>query len=214
MSSGHRNIRMNLIANELIINTDGRFKVLMMNEMTATHYLNIHAESRKTFLQKYVCLFFACFLLCWATTISATPEDDTRKGMEIFYQGDMVGAMQLYRKAAEQGYAPAQVKLAAILDRSEFNEEAQLWYQKAVEQNNAEAQFGLGMMHVKGEAPEPDMEKALSLITAAAEQGFYKAVEMMVQAYRQGELGLSINEEKAALWEEKLEKKITSESSQ
>jgi len=187
----------------------------MISEMMTTPYINkVQTECRKALLQKYVCLFFASFLLCWTTTISATPEDDTKKGMEIFYQGDIVGAMQPYRKAAAQGYAPAQVKLAAIFDRSEFDEEAELWYQKAVEQNNAEAQFGLGLMHITGEAPEPDMEKALSLITAAAEQGLYKAIEMMVQAYRYGELGLSVNEEKAALWEEKLKKKTSSESTQ
>lgn len=186
----------------------------MMNEITATHYLNIHAKNRKIFLQKSICLFVACFFLCWSITISATPEEDTRKGMEIFYQGDIVGAMQLYRQAAEQGYAPAQEKLAAILDRSEFNEEAILWYQKAVEQNNTEAQFGLGIMYMNGEGTEPDMEQALSLITAAAEQGLYRAIEMIAKAYRLGELGLSVNEEKAAFWEEKLLEKTTSESSQ
>ena len=186
----------------------------MRHTITVFQRFNDQPWDIKHHILKHIIQTLSCVCILWSTALFATPEDDHKNAMESLLSGDLVTAMQLFRKAAEQDYAPAQVQLARILDRAEFNEEAMQWYRKAAEQNNAEAQFGLGLMHITGEAPEPDMEKALSLITAAAEQGLYKAIEMMVQAYRYGELGLSVNEEKAALWEEKLKKKTSSESTQ
>ena len=223
----------------------------MKSEITATHYFNIQTDYRIFILQKYIRLIIACFFLCWVITISATPQEDTRKGMEAFHEGDTIGAMQLYRKAAEEGYAPAQEKLANILDQSELNEEAITWFRKAAEQNNAEGQYGLGMMYLTGDGIETDPEQGLGLITAAAEQGLFRAmvsmfhffkngdhglqvdlkqavywlekmavsdnqwaIERMAKAYRHGELGLVASEEKATVWEDKLLKKPSSETSQ
>lgn len=186
-------------------------------------------------------LSFASML--FTTAVFAGPAEDTQKGMDAFLSGDTVGAMRLYRKAAEQGYAPAQEKLAHILDQSEFNEEALEWFRKAAEQNNAEGQYGLGMMYLAGDGVEKDTEQALQLIQTAAEQGLLRAmmsmfhiskngehghpvdlklavswlekiaasdnqwaIEKLAKGYRNGELGLAINDEKALFWESRLKK--------
>lgn len=176
----------------------------MKNEITTMHYINIQPEDRKYFMQKSIYFFVACFLLCWTIAISATPKEDTRKGMEAFREGDTLGAMQLYRKAAEEGYAPAQEKLANILDQSELNEEAIFWFRKAAEQNNAEGQYGLGMMYLTGDGIETDTEQGLGLVAAAAEQRLFRAMVSMFHFYKNGDHGLQVDLKQAVYWLEKI----------
>lgn len=176
----------------------------MKSEARAMHYFNIQTGYRKFFMQKSFCLIAASFFLCWTIEISATPQEDTRKGMKAFHQGDTVGAMRLYRKAAEQGYASAQEKLANILDQSELNEEAIKWFRKAAEQDNAEGQYGLGMMYLTGDGIEVDLEQGLSLITAAAEQRMFRAMLGMFNFYKNGDHGLQVDLKQAVYWLEKM----------
>jgi len=176
----------------------------MINNITSPHYSNIQTDYRLFILQKNIRFFVACFFLSWAITISATPQEDTRKGMEAFHEGDTVGAMQFYRKAAEEGYAPAQEKLANILDQSELNEEAILWFSKAAEQNNAEGQYGLGMMYLTGDGIDIDTEQGIGLITAAAEQGLFRAMVSMFHFFENGDHGLQVDLKQAVYWLEKM----------
>ena len=183
-----------------------------------------------------------CLAVLFPAVLYASPIQDTNEGMQALQSGDTVGAMRLFRKAAEQGYAPAQAQLAIILDRSENNEEAFAWYQKAADQNDAEGQYGLGMMYLAGDGIEKDETQGIQLIEAAAQQNltramisifhFYEkglhglpadtqqavnwleriaatdnkwAAELLASAYRNGELGVTPNDEKALFWESKLQ---------
>lgn len=137
----------------------------------------------------------------WA---AAAPEQDTEVAEKEFARGDLVVSMSLWRRAAEQGYAPAQSRLGDILDAAEEDEEAVTWYRKAAEQKNAAGEYGLGQMYAKGEGVTKDFEQARIYILRAAEQGYLFAAVAMMEAYRVGGMGLAKDAEKAAAWESKV----------
>ena len=62
---------------------------------------------------------------------------------------DYVEAAKWYRKAADQGYAPAQFNLGVMYDNGEGvaqdYTEAAKWYRKAADQGDYRAQFNLGL---------------------------------------------------------------------
>jgi TPR repeat protein len=134
----------------------------------------------------------------------AGPEEDLQAGIEAFDSGDLVTAMSLYRKAADEGLAEAQVRLAYILDYSEDNEEAVHWYRAAAEQGNADGQFGLGEMYVKAEGIEQDFARAIEYFELAAENGHVQATQVLVGAYTNGGLGLAPDTGRAAYWNERM----------
>lgn len=121
----------------------------------------------------------------------ADPEEDYQKGLKSFQTGDIVGAMNPLRSAANAGDARAQALLAEILDRSEFDEEALTLYRKSAEQGNPDGMFGLGTMLLSGEGSkkkEPLLGR--EWIQKAAEHGHKQAINVIAQAYLKAELGL------------------------
>lgn len=163
-----------------------------MHGLSATH-----SSVPKTLL--YALFVFSMASFCAAVAV-AGPREDTARAIEAHRQGDFVAAMRWYRAAAEQGYAPAQVRLAYILDRAEENEEAVQWYRKAAEQGDLDGQFGLGQMYANGEGVERDLQQAGRWITQAAEQGLVAAMRVLAAAYERGGLGLSVDQSKALTW--------------
>ncbi|MHB1292721.1 MAG: tetratricopeptide repeat protein [Sulfuricella sp.] len=133
----------------------------------------------------------------------ADPAQDTARAEEAFSKGDLTQTIPLLKKAASEGYAPAQVRLGEILDVSEFNEEAVTWFRKAADQGSAAGAFGLGRMYALGEGIEKDPKKALYWIIFAAEKDYLLAVKLLAQAYRTGDLGLTVDPRQAQLWEAK-----------
>ncbi len=135
--------------------------------------------------------------------VFAGPPEDFATGAKSYAAGDVVGSMPLLRRSADAGHAPAQVLLAEILDRSEFDEEAVVYYRKAAEQGSADGQFGLGSMYSIGEGLKKDVSAARRWITLAADQGHKQAVGVMAQAFIAGQLGVSDQErqgEEARRW--------------
>lgn len=129
-----------------------------------------------------------------------TPDEHMHKAQKAFEQADLISAMSWYRKAAEMGHAPAQSRLAYLLDNAEENEEAVKWYRLAVEQQSAEAEFGLANMYASGEGVERDSEQAVELFTRAANQGHRQAIHVLALAYERGQLGRRIDYDKALAW--------------
>lgn len=81
----------------------------------------------------------------------------------------------LYQKA-DGGDAQSQFLLGAYYDRGvnglpQMADQAAIWYQKAAEQGNANAQSALGTLYNSGRLGEPDHAKALRWYQAAAKQG-------------------------------------------
>lgn len=107
----------------------------------------------------------------------------------IFFIRDIDESMSWFRKAAEQGYAPAQVKLGFIYDNAvrvaEDNKKAFGWYRLAAEQGNAEAQFMIGMMYMNGEGTNSDIAKADHWLSIAGQKGFENAQETLRQFNQQ-----------------------------
>ncbi len=130
-------------------------------------------------------------LSCWATVALAGPQEDYDAGVKAQSDRDMVGAMQMFRRAADAGHAMAQAQLANILDKSEFNLEAVSYYRKSADQGNADGQLGLGTMYAVGEGVKQDLAEARKWVTLAAEQGHKKAINMLAGNYLSGGLGLA-----------------------
>ena len=141
------------------------------------------------------------FITPWAV---AGPEQDNEQAEKEFARGDLVVSLALWTKAAQQGYAPAQVRLGDILDKAEEDELAADWYRKAAVQGNHDGEYGLGQMYAKGEGVKKDLEQARTHILRAADKGNLSAVTVMMMAYRTGDLGLAVDPAQADAWEAKL----------
>lgn len=141
-------------------------------------------------------------LLVNAPVFAGAPEDFA-VASKAYAAGDVVGSMPLLKRSADAGHAPAQVLLAEIFDRSEFDEDAVVYYRKAADQGSADGQFGLGSMYSIGEGVKKDLSAARRWIMLAAEQGHKQAVGVMAQAYMSGQLGIDEKErqsEEALRW--------------
>lgn len=133
-------------------------------------------------------------------TANDTPEQLTQQAQTAFEQADIVAAMTLYRQAAEAGHAAAQTRLAYMLDNSEANEEAVLWYRKAAAQGNTDGMYGLARMYAAGEGVAQDRKTAVGWYTRAAQQGHAPSIRVLALAYEKGELDLDINYAQAVSW--------------
>lgn len=148
--------------------------------------------------------FLVLATLLWglvAPWASAGPAQEAELAEKEFARGDLIAALGLWRKSAQEGFAPAQVRLADMLDKAEEDEEAVVWYRKAATQGDAAGEFGLGQMYAKGEGVKKDVAQARAYVLRAAEQNHPPAVQLMMDAYRSGGLGLSVDLVQADLWE-------------
>ena len=72
-------------------------------------------------------------------------------------------AVELYRKAAEQGYSKAQYDLAWMYSSgkgtTQDSKKAFNWYKKAAEQGHDSAQYELGAMYAFGRGVTKDLSK-------------------------------------------------------
>ncbi|MEI6818558.1 MAG: tetratricopeptide repeat protein, partial [Verrucomicrobiota bacterium] len=80
-----------------------------------------------------------------------------------------------WRKAAEQGFAPAQFNLGLCYSKgkgvAKDAVEAAKWYRKSAEQGDADAQFNLGIFYANGKGVAKDTVEAAKWYRKAAEQG-------------------------------------------
>jgi TPR repeat protein len=94
---------------------------------------------------------------------------------EGFMAENPVEAVHWFRKAAEQGYAPAQSSLGnryySGLGVEKDFAQAVAWFRKAVEQDYADAKYRLGLCYHSGNGTEMDLVKAAIWYRKAAEQG-------------------------------------------
>ena len=94
-------------------------------------------------------------------------------------------AVKWYRRAAEQGYADAQVslgiKLATGTDVPEDDWEAMKWFRKAAEQGNMVAQFHLGTQYATGEGVLQDFVRAYAWLNVVSAQGIKEAARVRDQ---------------------------------
>jgi TPR repeat protein len=84
-------------------------------------------------------------------------------------------AVDWYRKAAEQGYARAQLNLGLMYESGkgvlEDDKQAVDWYRKAAKQGYARAQLNLGLMYAAGEGVLQDIKQTYMWLNLARYNG-------------------------------------------
>lgn len=78
-------------------------------------------------------------------------------------------------------------------------------WQPLAAQGDALAQFNLALMYHRGLGVSLDEAKAVSWYHKSAENGYSKAQEFLVVAYREGWFGLRQDQQKSAYWGQRLE---------
>ena len=118
-----------------------------------------------------------------------TPAEDYEAGVKADAKGDSIGALTLYKQAADAGYAPAQARYADRFKSGQFIPEALKYYRMSV-QSNMNGQYGLGAMYEEGDGVKQDFGVARLLFGLAAEQGHQEASIRLADAYLRGQAGL------------------------
>ena len=126
------------------------------------------------------------------------------RGREI--EPDSKKAVEWTRRAAEAGYARAQINLGVCYANgtgvTKDAAEAVKWYRKAADQGNSEAQFCLGECYDKGQGVAKNEEEAVKWIRKAADQGYALAQGYIGWDYANGR-GVAKDEEEAVKWYQK-----------
>lgn len=148
-------------------------------------------------------ILISCLLTLQQSPALADAKTDGDKGIEEFRQGNLIESIQLLERSARQGYTPAQVTLAYILDISERDEEAFNWYQQAADSNDPAGIFGLGNMYAKGEGTARDPQQAGQLTRRAAEMAHAPAMRAYAYALENGTLGFTRDDAAAVEWFQK-----------
>ncbi|MCH8166953.1 MAG: sel1 repeat family protein, partial [Proteobacteria bacterium] len=98
-------------------------------------------------MRKTLSSLVIALLLGWSGAVYA---GDFQTGLEAYRAGDYMAALRDFRKAADQGLAPAQYVLGVMYHHgrgvAQDYAEAVKWYRRAADQGNANAQFNLGGM--------------------------------------------------------------------
>ena len=178
-----------------------RGTICKINEAFRNPFVQVNIEMNKIPDRSFWISIFA--LSVFSSIALADPAEDLKMGEDAYNRENLTVAMALFTKAAEAGYAPAQVRLGEILDAAEFDKNASDWYRKAAEQENPEGEYRLGHMYVAGEGVEKNTEKAVYWFNRAASRNNLLATRMLAQAYRKGELGLTIDLERAVRLDER-----------
>jgi len=121
---------------------------------------------------------------------------------------DDVKAVELYRLAANQGFAKAETNLGDMyffgrggLNRSYLD--ALSWYLKAAQQDSADAQYRLGYMYEKGLGTAKDVQRAVELYRSSANHGYAEAENLMGILYAVGADGIAEDDKQAVAWYQK-----------
>ena len=111
----------------------------------------------------------------YAMFFNPSPEELFAKADEAYKKGDYVTAVDLYRLAAEQGYADAQNGLGSMYFLGQGvpqnDAEAAKWYRKAAEQGHTLALSNLASCYNLGRGVRQDYGEAVKWYRKAAEQG-------------------------------------------
>jgi len=109
-----------------------------------------------------------------------------------------------YRKAADNGSAFAQWRLAKMLQEGlgvdQSDAEARLWYGKSAGQGNLFAQTSLAIMHRDGVGGPPDEKLALQLFLESAHAGEHNAQFEVGRIYLLGLHGVPQSQKEAESW--------------
>ena len=137
------------------------------------------------------------------------PKEQFQLGEKYYsIQAKYDDAVRWYRRAAEQGYAPAQNNLGMCFYNGKGVPkdygQAVMWCRKAAEQGHANAQYNLGFFYYNGKGVSIDYEQGVKWYRKAAEQGHTDAQyllgkHLIKQSYYHGN-GSKEDDKEAFLW--------------
>lgn len=123
-------------------------------------------------------MLFACLFAVSAQGSAAS--DDFDAGLQAFRTGDTNGALQIWKRLANQGNSTAQYNLGVVYERGKGVganiPQAMIWYRKAAENGRPDAQNNLGVLYAEGRGIPRDLEKAYIWLTLSMAQGYRPAV--------------------------------------
>ena len=140
----------------------------------------------------------------------ASPADQAR-GEELYRQartlieaGDNSGVSPM-REAADLGYAPAQVYLAALYENGDAGvtpepKQARLWAQRAAVAGDVKAMHNYGIYLYEGVGGAPDKPRALEWLTRAARRGLVDSQFNVAKLYETGDVGIPADPAEAYKW--------------
>jgi TPR repeat protein len=112
-------------------------------------------------------------------------------------------SVQWWRRAAEQGYAPAQVNLGLMrligVGTSKNPWDARRWFLAAAEQGSAHGQNNLALLYRTGEGGERNFDEAVFWFRRAAAQGLDVSITLLGEMYAAGE-GVAQDRQQALSW--------------
>jgi localization factor PodJL len=119
-------------------------------------------------------------------------------------QRDLSGAAILYRKAAEEGFVPAQYRLAAMYEKGvgigRDTKAALDWYRRAADGGNVKAMHNMAVLYAEGAATgKPDYAQAAMWFKQAAEHGLRDSQYNLAILTARG-LGVTASLEGAYQW--------------
>ena len=124
-------------------------------------------------------------------------------GRSLYANSELQKASEQFRKAAEQGYAAAQLDLAISyaggFGVTKDSEQAFLWFRKAADQGIAFAQNAVGFEYANGRGVPKNDEQAVAWFLKAAEQGYAPALSSLREMYANDRGGARQNTRVATL---------------
>jgi TPR repeat protein len=120
----------------------------------------------------------------------------------ILVPRDHAAYLQWIKLSADHGYAAAETELGSDYAFNAKPAEAIAWFEKALAQDNVDAEFNLGLIYAKGEdTPEhhSNMLKAVPYFRKAATQNHPAAQYILALAYHEG-TGIERDEEQCKKW--------------
>ena len=145
-------------------------------------------------------------------SVAACIERATRQARELAEAGDRVAQYQLgrysghldkdtamLRRAAENGFVPAQNSLGFSLKDSERWADAARWFRRSARQGHPVGLYQLGLAHFRGRGVTRDHARAFELTLRAAHSGHASAEYGVGLSYQRGE-GTARDVAKARQW--------------
>ena len=143
-----------------------------------------------------------------ATDATPTPSEDAaalfaEAGEKI--SADQPGGVETLRRAADMGYAPAQLQLAGLYQTGEHGVatdtgESRLWVRRAAEGGDAQGMHAYGMYLFDGVGGGRNRAEALDWLKRAAEKGLVDSQYNVARLYENGDDGIAKNPSEALKW--------------
>lgn len=128
-------------------------------------------------------LAVALFGLCLSVSnaYASDASDMYYSGVKAYGSKDYEGAIKWFNKSANDGYAPAQYRLGAMLSSGRGfkrdDRKAAMWFEKAAKQGYDPAVYKLGLVYLSGSGVKRDLAEAYTWFYKSAKSGNTLAVE-------------------------------------